>query len=85
MDISEIKNLLIRRLELNNVYINEDDGKHYWIIVIGDCFLNINMLQRQKMVYSVLMQYILDGYIHSVFIQSFTVIEWEEACKLNLQ
>ncbi len=58
------------------------DGYHYDAVVVGDCFEGKSLVQKQKMVYSVLNQHIASGAIHALTIKTYTPEQWEQAQSL---
>ncbi len=42
------------------------DGKHYALRIISDKFTSLNRIQRSKMVYSLLNDYLTTGKIHAL-------------------
>ena len=57
------------------------DGYHYEAVVIGNCFEGKSMVQQQKMVYSVLNEYITSGALHALSLKTYTPEQWENAKK----
>ncbi|AKC60227.1 BolA family protein [Blochmannia endosymbiont of Camponotus (Colobopsis) obliquus] len=76
MNNYEIEDILMQSLSLDEVYVN-NDGKHYDIIAIGKIFLNMNQVNKQKLIYSSLMECISDNFIHSISIRTYTPEEWK--------
>lgn len=81
MEINEIKNVLLNTKLLDEVYVS-GDSNHLQIITISNRFSNMNSVNRQKIVYAPLMEYIFDKQIHSLSIKTYTNDEWQEKNKL---
>ncbi|BAP58686.1 BolA family protein [Candidatus Tachikawaea gelatinosa] len=77
-----IKQILISELSLQKVYLNSEDNNHFHLIAIGNIFNNLNSLEKEQIIYKVLMDYIINGDIHAISIKTFTPNEWLENANL---
>ncbi|ANF17120.1 hypothetical protein XW81_01770 [Buchnera aphidicola (Schlechtendalia chinensis)] len=84
MIIESIKNLLKNSLSLKKVKV-KGDNYYIEIIAIDDIFQNKSEVEKQKMIYSKLMDYISNKTIHSVSIKTYSLKEWENNKKLLLK
>ena len=83
MDELEIAQLI--ESELTDVKATvKGDGSHFEALVVGQCFEGKSLIQKQKIVYSVLGQHITNGDIHALTIKCFTHEQWENAKKLQV-
>tara|TARA_B100000579_G_scaffold415661_1_gene410479 strand:- start:4404 stop:4658 length:255 start_codon:yes stop_codon:yes gene_type:complete len=79
MNIEEIK----ERLNLNfknsktEVFDSRGTGDHFSIIVISDQFIDISLVDRHRMVYSIFKDKIVTE-IHALQIQTYTIEEWKK-------
>lgn len=65
----------------SDVKIFTTDDKHFNILIISDLFDNKALIERQKMIYDVIGEYILNGVIHAVSLKTYTKKEWLERCE----
>ncbi|XBC44198.1 MAG: BolA/IbaG family iron-sulfur metabolism protein [Buchnera aphidicola (Schlechtendalia peitan)] len=82
MIAKKIEHLLKNSLSLNTVKVI-GDNHHIEIIAIDDIFYNKNEVDKQKMIYSELMDYISKKIIHSISIKTYSLKEWNNK-KLSL-
>ena len=54
-----------------------NEGTHYHLIIVANVFLNKTKMQRQQWVYNHLKEYIINGEIHALTMQTWTEAEWE--------
>ncbi|ODN42500.1 BolA family protein [Piscirickettsia litoralis] len=73
----EIEQLVMARLDNVRVFV-EGDGRHFQVVVVGDCFSGLSKLKRQQLVYAALMDEITSGELHAVNIKTYTPKEWGE-------
>ena len=59
------------------------DGSKFEALVISDSFASASTIERHKMVYAVLNEYISSGSIHALTIKAHTEAEW--AARQNKQ
>ncbi len=69
-----IKKLLSENIIDSKVVVDGGDSK-YTVHVISDIFLGKSIIERHKMIYAVLDDYIKSGEIHALTIKSLTVDE----------
>ncbi|CUR53231.1 hypothetical protein [Buchnera aphidicola] len=77
---TEIKNILKNKLLLKEIIIKGFE-KNIEIIAIGQIFLNLKQVQRQKIIYAPLMKYFENNDIHSICIEAYTLKEWSKIQK----
>ncbi|CUX96252.1 transcriptional regulator BolA [Candidatus Gullanella endobia] len=82
MEINEIKSVLMQALLLDEVYVIKN-GKNFQIIAISDQFSKISLIKKHKIIYTPLIEYILDNRIHALSIKAYTKNEWKRNCKMN--
>jgi len=78
MNIEQIKQRL-EKIFLEDkieVFDSRGTGDHFSIIVISDKFLNMPLLERHKMIYSIFSDKIVIE-IHAMQIQTYTLDEWK--------
>ena len=51
------------------------DSNHFSVLIISDIFSDLSLIDRHKLVYSALNQYIETGEIHALTIKSYTLDE----------
>lgn len=83
MENAEVKNLIEAGIPGVDVTVN-GDGSHYDAVVVGVCFEGKSLLQKQKMVYAALNDYITSGQIHALTIKAYTPEEWEKARRFQV-
>ena len=78
MNIEQIKQRLeeIFSQDKVEVFDSRGTGDHFSIIVISDKFLNMPLLNRHKMIYSIFSDKIVTE-IHAMQIQTYTIEEWK--------
>ena len=78
MNIEQIKQRLeeIFSQDKVEVFDSRGTGDHFSIIVISDKFLNMPLLDRHKMIYSIFSDKIVTE-IHAMQIQTYTIEEWK--------
>ncbi|WP_343126417.1 BolA family transcriptional regulator [Buchnera aphidicola] len=74
---TKIKKLLKKKLSLKKIIIKGFE-KNIEIIAIGEIFLNLKTVQREKIIYFPLMKYFQNNDIHSICIQTYTLQEWKK-------
>jgi len=75
MNNQNIKSILIKELNLEKIYIT-GDSNHIKIIAIGEIFQGMTQVKRQQIVYTPLINMIIEKHIHAVSIKSYTSEEW---------
>lgn len=81
MKENEIKDILLKKLFLEKIYVVLCDG-HYQIIAVDPMFSNISVLDAHKIIYAPLAEYISNNCIHSVSIKVFHPKEWNKKRQL---
>lgn len=74
MNAAEIKDLLIVAIPEAEIEVEGGDGK-YVVSAVSNIFENLNAVQRQQAIYSVLNNYISSGEIHAVSMRLQTKVE----------
>ncbi|EKN3362237.1 BolA family iron metabolism protein IbaG [Yersinia ruckeri] len=82
METTEIKDVLMRALALDEVQVT-GDGSHFQVIAVGELFTEMSRVKKQQTVYTPLMEYIADNRIHALSIKTYTPQEWQRDRKLN--
>ncbi|MBU9834925.1 BolA family iron metabolism protein IbaG [Rahnella sp. L72c] len=82
METSEIKDVLMKALALDEAHIT-GDGSHFQVIVVGAMFDGMSRVKKQQTVYAPLMEYIADNRIHALSIKAYTPEEWARDRKLS--
>ncbi|WP_422667299.1 BolA family protein [Buchnera aphidicola] len=77
MNIEKIKILLTQKLNLQKIYITGDEN-HIKIIAIGNIFKDLSPVKKQQIIYSPLMNMIVEKHIHAISIESYTLEEWNK-------
>lgn len=77
MKVYEVKNILLKELSLQEVYVSLCND-HYQVIAVDEIFSNMSMLDAHKLVYGPLSKYILSDEIHAVSIKTFAPQEWNK-------
>ncbi|XBC43161.1 MAG: BolA/IbaG family iron-sulfur metabolism protein [Buchnera aphidicola (Meitanaphis flavogallis)] len=80
MITEKIRHLLIQSLSLHQVKVTGNNN-YIEIIAIDDVFHNKNEVEKQKIIYSQLMNYIIDKTIHSISIKTYSLKEWKKIKK----
>ncbi|XBC40595.1 MAG: BolA/IbaG family iron-sulfur metabolism protein [Buchnera aphidicola (Nurudea yanoniella)] len=78
MITKQIKNLLKDSLSLNKIKVRGDNN-YLEIVAIDNIFHNKSEVEKQKIIYSKLMNYITEKKIHSISIKTYSVTEWEKS------
>ncbi|XBC39070.1 MAG: BolA/IbaG family iron-sulfur metabolism protein [Buchnera aphidicola (Nurudea shiraii)] len=76
MITKEIQNLLKTSLSLKEIKV-KGDTKHLEIIAIDNIFQNKSEVEKQKIIYTQLMNYITENKIHSISIKTYSIQEWK--------
>ncbi|ALC96126.1 BolA family protein [Candidatus Profftella armatura] len=63
---------------INCLYINvQGKNKHFKLTIVSPIFLNKNYVERHKIIYSLLNEYIIENKIHALSIKTFTPEEFK--------
>lgn len=73
----EIEKRFVDTGEVDYVHVG-GDGYHYQLIVVSDLFINQTSVKRQQWVYAQLKDWIAEGRLHAVNMQTYTKDEWEK-------
>jgi acid stress-induced BolA-like protein IbaG/YrbA len=65
LDAAEIRKLLVLAIPEAEINVEGADGK-YLVSAISEIFEDLNAVQRQQAIYSILNEYISSGAIHAV-------------------
>lgn len=76
MKETELERILIDSGKIQKVKAR-GDGRHFDLIIVSDEFKGLSKLKRQQWIYSLIKQYITDGSLHAVNMQTYTSEEWE--------
>lgn len=76
MNVDKIKQILIAVPGFENVEVS-GDGYHFQVRVISREFEGKMKVSRQRLVYQYLKDWIADGSLHAVEIETLTPSEWE--------
>jgi len=79
MNIEEIKERLNSNFKNSKIEVfdSRGTGDHFSIIVISDKFIDISLVNRHRMVYSIFEDKIVTE-IHALQIQTYTLEEWKK-------
>ncbi|MCE9679973.1 BolA family transcriptional regulator [Shewanella sp. AS1] len=83
MECKEIEQLLLEALSLDEVQVSQE-GTHYKIIAVGDCFDGVNRVKQQQMIYAPLMEQVTSGALHAITIKAFTPTQWKREKVFNM-
>jgi len=78
MNIEEIKERLIKNFPEDKIEVfdSRGTGDHFSIIVISDKFIDISLVNRHRIIYSIFKDEIVRK-IHALQIQAYTYEEWK--------
>lgn len=83
MECKQIENVLLEALSLEEVHVSQE-GTHYKILAVGDCFENVSRVKQQQMIYGPLMDHITSGELHAISINAFTPAQWKREKVFNM-
>ncbi|UAJ64892.1 BolA/IbaG family iron-sulfur metabolism protein [Candidatus Schneideria nysicola] len=72
----EIVEILKKNLDLDQIFV-KGDGNHFQIVAISNIFRNMSYVEKQQVIYSLLMEFIINKQIHAVSIKTLTPDEWK--------
>jgi acid stress-induced BolA-like protein IbaG/YrbA len=72
----EIQQLIETNLLNSKAIISGEDGQHFTAEIISDEFLNCKTIERQRLVYKIVGDYITNGSIHALSLKTYTKDEW---------
>jgi BolA protein len=79
MNIDEIKQRLNAYFTSDKVEVfdSRGTGDHFSVIVISEKFINVSLVDRHRMIYSIFEDKIVTD-IHALQIQAYTLEEWKK-------
>ncbi|XBC37503.1 MAG: BolA/IbaG family iron-sulfur metabolism protein [Buchnera aphidicola (Meitanaphis microgallis)] len=77
MITEKIKKILQQSLSLDTIQVTGDNN-YIEIIAIDNIFHDKNEVERQKIIYTQLMNYIINKTIHSISIKTYSLKEWKK-------
>ncbi|VFP83732.1 BolA/IbaG family iron-sulfur metabolism protein [Buchnera aphidicola] len=77
MDLDKICALIKKKLKLKKIFISKYHN-NITITAIGDFFIDMNSLDKQKHIYKILMPYFITQEIHAITINTHTISEWNK-------
>ena len=79
MNIDEIKERLNAYFTSDKVEVfdSRGTGDHFSVIVISEKFINVSLVDRHRMIYSIFEDKIVTD-IHAMQIQTYTLEEWKK-------
>ena len=79
MNIDEIKQRLNAYFTSDKIEVfdSRGTGDHFSIIVISEKFINVSLVDRHRMIYSIFEDKIVTD-IHAMQIQTYTLEEWKK-------
>lgn len=80
MEVAVVKQLLVKNLPNAEITVTSDDNTHFYATIISDAFVNKKLIDRQKMIYAMLGDYITSGIIHALSLKTYTEEEWSNKC-----
>ncbi|QYJ81937.1 MULTISPECIES: BolA family protein [Shewanella] len=83
MECNEIEQLLTQALTLDEVHVSQD-GTHYKIVAVGECFDGVSRVKQQQMIYGPLMEHVTSGALHAITINAFTPTQWKREKIFNM-
>jgi acid stress-induced BolA-like protein IbaG/YrbA len=83
MDCTEIEQILLAALELDEVHASSD-GSHYKVIAVGECFDGMSRVKQQQAIYGPLAEHIASGALHALTIKTFTPVQWKREKIFNM-
>ncbi|ABO25165.1 BolA family protein [Shewanella loihica] len=83
MECNEIEQLLSQALTLDEVHVSQD-GTHYKIVAVGECFDGVSRVKQQQMIYGPLMEHVTSGALHAITINAFTPTQWKREKIFNM-
>ncbi|VFP78233.1 Acid stress protein IbaG [Buchnera aphidicola (Cinara cuneomaculata)] len=77
MNLDKICAVIKKKLTLKKIYISKYDN-NITITAIGNFFIGMNSLEKQKNIYKILMPYFIKKEIHAIKIHTYTISEWNQ-------
>ena len=76
IDNNTIQTWLINQSDINMAEV-DGDGYHYQITVVSPAFQDLSKVKRQQKIYALLKEWIAEGSLHAVTLNTYTPQEWE--------
>ena len=83
MECKDIEAILLEALSLDEVKVTQE-GTHYKIIAVGECFDGMGRVKQQQTIYGPLMAHITSGELHAITINAFTPTQWKREKVFNM-
>ena len=77
MNVDFLKNKLLSMPNVTSLDVT-GDGMHFQIRIVSNEFEGKNKISRQRMVYQYLKEWLEDGSLHAVELNTLTALEWEK-------
>ena len=77
MNVDFLKNKLLSMPNVSFLDVT-GDGMHFQIRIVSNEFEGKNKISRQRMVYQYLKEWLEDGSLHAVELNTMTALEWEK-------
>lgn len=77
MNVDFLKNKLLSMPNVSSLDVT-GDGMHFQIRLVSKEFEGKNKISRQRMVYQYLKEWLEDGSLHAVELNTLTPLEWEK-------
>jgi len=81
--LKEIEQLLLDALSLDEIHVTQE-GTHYKIVAVGECFAGMGRVKQQQTIYGPLMERITSGELHALTINAFTPTQWKREKVFNM-
>ncbi len=72
----KFKRVLEKQFLDSDIKIFTDNDKYFNIVIISDLFKSKTLVERQKMIYNVIGEYITTRQVHAVSLKTYTKSEW---------
>lgn len=69
-------NDIANKLPNADIKIFTNDNKYFNAIIISDSFIDKELIDRQKMIYEIIGEYITNKSIHAISFKTYTTNEW---------
>lgn len=77
MNEKEIKQKILENIKTKRIKIIRNNSNFY-IEIVSNQFENVSLIERHKLIYEILKQYIENKSIHALSIETLTYKEWED-------
>ncbi len=82
MEPEEIKAILAKAVELDEIHVKGENG-HFQVIAVAEIFDGMSRVKKQQTIYGPLADVIASGALHAVSIKAFTPAQWKREQLLN--